>query len=292
MARLTADDFKRQLADVVRPGDELVVVYSGIWTFGHRFAAAPADVPKVVLDAMLESLGPNQTLLLPSYTYNFTKTRVYSPRDSTPETGVLPVTMHESFPHVRTRSALNSFLASGPRAEELANVRGQTLWGEGSLKHHFQRQHARIVVLGLPWEAACGFLHRIEEEADAPYRYHKTFRGTWDEYGKKSDFAETMFVRPLAFRPVFKWAMVDQLLRSRNQILKSAGEIFLESADASDIVAAGREIVDDDPYALIANVDDVRDWVKNGKAAEIEALRAEDPGALEYHDRLTASHTH
>ena len=34
MARLTLADFRRQFESVLDPSDRIVVVYSGIWTFG------------------------------------------------------------------------------------------------------------------------------------------------------------------------------------------------------------------------------------------------------------------
>lgn len=291
MARLTLDDFRDQFTDVLDPADSIVVVYSGIWTFGHLFDVPLRELPLELLQTMIDAVGPDRTLLLPAYTYAFTRTRVYSPAASKPETGVLPATMLDRVPAVRTRSALNSFLAIGPRADELARVRGETLWGAGSLKWYLQDQRARIVVLGLPWEIACGFLHRIEEQAEAPYRYHKTFHGAWEEAGQRTPYSETMYVRSLTCRPLFRWSLVDERLRSRGLVRGGTGEMHIESADASEIVSAGMEIVAEDPYALLANAAEVRAWVVNHKDREIDALRAEEPAALEYHDMRAGIHT-
>lgn len=290
MARLTLNDFRRQFADVVDPADSVVVVYSGIWTFGHRFGLGVDELPRTLLNIMREVLGSGRTLLLPSYTYAYAKTRTYDPATSKPETGILPVTMLEAGSAVRTRSALNSFLASGPRARELTEVRGETLWGDGSLKWRLEKERARMVVLGLPWAAALGFLHRIEEAGHVPYRYFKTFHGVWEEGGRRSPHKETMYVRSLEHRPVPRWALVDEALRARGLLTKSAGEVHMESAGAADIVNAGLEIISDDPYALLANAPDVREWVLREKDREIEALRVEEPAALEYHDHLANTH--
>ena len=62
----------------------------------------------------------------------------------------------------------------------------------------------------------------------------------------------------------------------------------IESARAADIVAAGSELLGNDPYALLDNADDVRQWEHEGKAAELASLRTQEPAALEYHDRITA----
>ena len=286
MSRISPAQFREQFSEVLDPADEVVVVYSGIWTFGHQFGLPIRDVPRMLIEQMLEAVGPDRTLVLPSYTYAYAGKRSYSPQESLPETGVLPQAYWREFPVTRTESALNSFLAIGPRAHLLAPIRGRTLWGEGSLKAAFQSMHARMVTLGIAWKESLGFLHRIEEAGNVPYRYHKTFHGQWVERGEASPWSETMYVRSLDLLPVFAWERVDRLLRSRSRVRKASGSVFIESADAADIVAAGLEIIADDPYALMVNVDEVRAWVRDGKAAEIEALRAREPAALEYHDQM------
>ena len=286
MSRLRPEEFRRWFAEVVQPADEVVVVYSGIWTFGHQFALPIQDVPRMLIDRMLEAIGPHRTLLLPAYTYAYTRTRVYSPKESVPETGVLPQACLRQFPCIRTRSALNSFLAIGPKAEQLAQVIGATLWGEGSLKWMLEKMHARMVTLGIPWKDSLGFLHRIEEAGNVPYRYYKTFKGHWMEGSQSCSWSETMYVRSIEVMPVFTWAKVDELLRSKNRIRKAAGSVFMESADAADIIEAGLEIIADDPYAMIENDEAVRNWVRYRKATEIEDLRIKEPSALAYHDRM------
>jgi aminoglycoside N3'-acetyltransferase len=288
MSRLRPDEFRHAFDALLAPADKIVVVYSGIWPFGHQFGLPIREVPRMLIEQMLESVGSGRTLVFPAYSYAFARTRVYSPLESIPETGVLPQTCLQSFTFTRTRSALNSFLAFGPQAEALARIEGDTLWGEGSLKWHFEKAHARMVTLGIPWKDSLGFLHRIEEAGAVPYRYYKTFNGRWVEGERSQPWAETMYVRSIDVMPVFLWSKVDELLRARGRITKAPGPIFIESADASEIVGAGMEIICDDPYALLENHDEVRRWVECDKTLEIDRLRTREPEALEYHDRTAA----
>jgi aminoglycoside N3'-acetyltransferase len=284
MGRLQRSQFRRWFEEVLLPSDDLVVVYSGIWTFGNQFDMPVRDVPRMIIELMLEAVGPSRTLLLPSYTYNFTGTREYSPKKSIPETGVLPQVMWKEFSCKRTTSALNSFLAIGPKDNLLTEISGETLWGNGSLKEYFERSHARMVTLGLPWKDSLGFLHRIEEAALVPYRYHKTFHGHWLYEDGLRPWTETMFVRSTEVMPIFDWSSVDRLMRNRSQIISTDGPIFIESADATEIVKAGLEIIKDDAYGLLVNPREVRQWVENHKFLEIARLRDIEPRALEWFD--------
>ena len=288
MSRLDPLAFRRSFESLLDPADEVVVVYSGIWTFGHQFGLPIMDVPAMLIETMLEAVGPDRTLMLPAYTYAYAGTRSYSPRHSVPETGVLPQTCLRLFDWVRTGSALNSFLCAGPRARDLVRIRGETLWGEDSLKGALEKTRARMITLGIPWKDSLGYLHRIEEKAQVPYRYYKTFNGEWVDESGTQPWKETMYVRSMDLMPVFVWSRVDRLLRERNRIRKGGLATFMESADAADIVAAGMEILADDPYAMLENDEDVRHWVLRHRAEEMNALRAREPAALEYQDRLYA----
>src|ERR1700693_1175365 len=102
------------------------VFSSAIWTFAHQSGLPIRDVPRVVIEQMVEAVGTDRTLVLPSYTYAYGRTRSYSPQESRPQTGVLQQSYLREFPVTRTRSALNSFLAIGPQAHSLAQCGGRT----------------------------------------------------------------------------------------------------------------------------------------------------------------------
>jgi aminoglycoside 3-N-acetyltransferase len=284
MGRINSKMFRKWFEEIITPRDEIVVVYSGIWTFGHKIDVAKKDVPRMLIESMLEAVGSHRTLVLPSYTYSFASNRLYSPAATIPENGILPQFMFLEFDCKRSISALNSFLAIGPKAQLIAEIRGETLWGEGSLKHYFEQNHARMVTLGIPWKDSLGFLHRIEESSCVPYRYFKTFNGYWQENGISKPWKETMYVRSKVVEPIFAWSRVDELLKSRSKILSSVGPILIESADASEIVSAGNEIISENPYALLSNEEEVQNWVVNNKEEEIALLRKSEPFALDWYD--------
>src|SRR5260221_10808745 len=82
-------EFEQAMDRVVAPDDQIIVVFSGIWTFGARFNASPRELPGLLVKALLARCGPSRTLLLPTYTYGYARTRHYDPDNSPPETGVL-----------------------------------------------------------------------------------------------------------------------------------------------------------------------------------------------------------
>ena len=286
MAQYSPAEFRIWFEECLSTEDRLVVVYSGIWTFGHRFGLTVDQLPRMLITEMLEAVGPERTLLLPSYTPEFTRSRIYCPKKSLPETGILPEVFFREFPSERTLSAIDSFLAIGPEATSLAKIISpSTLWGESSIYALFEKEHARMVTLGIPWKDSMGTLHRIEEVGKVPYRYYKTFHGQWVDEEVARPWQETMFVRSREVLPIYNWSKVDQLLKLQGRICSSKGSIFIQSADAAEITQAGLEIIKNDPYALLDNPQEVREWVEREKDLEIGSLRISDPEALDYHDK-------
>src|SRR5690606_6772574 len=272
----SGDTLKEMLGKVVLPSDETFLIYSGIWTFGHRFKALPLEIPRLILDAVEEFAGKDRTVLFPAYSYSYNRDRTYDIRNTKPETGVLPETFLHRDGVRRTHSAINSFLAKGPLADEVVPILGRTLWGENSLLEWMERSNVRIVTLGLPWALSCGYLHRMEELAKVPYRYYKDFPGMYrDEGGAWKEWSETMYVRPLGVPSQFNWHRVNDLMYERRQVLiGSLSGVQIESCLAKDMVETGLDLLFQDPYALIANVGEVKSWIdKGGLEEEIRALK-------------------
>lgn len=278
LARVNLTELEQGLDRAILPADQIILLYSGIWTLGARIDVPARELPRRLIDAILHVLGPARTLVLPTYTYSYTRSRRYDPAATVPETGVLPIELLGRPKVIRTPSALNSYAAVGPDAEELATVRGATLWGAGSVMEWLERHNARICVLGLPWERACSFFHRTEELARVPYRYYKRFPGIWLEGGRERPWTETMYVRTLSRPSDFRWALVSDAVRASGRMRLGSRPLLLESALAKDVTAAGLALLEGDPYALLSNAADLREWVRSGKTDEIAALPPDERG--------------
>jgi aminoglycoside 3-N-acetyltransferase len=274
----TVDMLKELLHKVIQPGDEAILIYSGIWTFGHRLKVPPQEIPGLVLDAIDDCAGKDRTVVFPAYTYAYNKERRFDIRNTKPETGVLPEAFMRREGVKRTRSAISGFLAKGPLADEMVPILGRSVWGENSLLEWMETRNIRIVTLGLPWALSCGYLHRIEELARVPYRYYKEFPGAYrDENGTWKKWTETMYVRPMGVRSLFNWHLVNELLYERRQVLfGSLPGVQIESCLAKDMVAAGRDLLSPNPYALIENVEELKSWIdQGGLEREVRELKSQ-----------------
>lgn len=280
MSHITIHDFKKAFESVILPEDEVIVLHGGIWSFGHLLDVSLNQVPNYLIDAIIDIVGKNRTLIMPAYTVSYPgsypRTRKFDLIRSKPETGILVEVFWEREGTIRNISAINSYIANGPEAETIKDIVGKTLWGEGSVMEWFEKRNARICILGLSFQKGLALAHRVEEIAQVPYRYYKSFRGVWsDGLGNTKDWVETMFVRTLIADIDYE-ILTKKLIEKKLLFLSNDDNVPITSALSKDVIQVGLEILDNDPLMFVRNREEVIDWVKNRREAEINQLKPEE----------------
>jgi FkbH-like protein len=228
----------------------VVVLHSSLYPF--RLTEAEFKWP--LLRAIDSLLADGHTIAVPTFTFDFCKTGRFDPRQSRPETGQLGRMVMDLTAFRRTTHPIYSFAVAGPRADEVLACKSSTTFSPDSPFGLFDRENARLVMLGCGWEF-CTQFHHYEEEAAVPYRFYKTFEPAAGETAAPAK----MFVRNLEIgaRNEFSAALRD--LEAKSAITRAQlGEGTVEAADCADFGAACRALLKADPYAFVASAPDMR----------------------------------
>jgi aminoglycoside N3'-acetyltransferase len=277
--QISATHIRSQLDQVIDPSDEIVVIFGGVWMFGSKLGVVPNEVPSYLTRVILDHLGPSRTVLFPTFTYGYAKTRKYDVVLTPSETGILTEVATQSGLFQRTNSPLNSYVVCGPRSDEVLGIRDETLWGSSSVMGWCERSNARICMLGEPWENACTQFHMAQELLRVPYRYFKRFPG---ELHREGNYVETvapiMYVRPLNFEVNESFVAVAPRMRELGCIRSAdSTSLPLESALSSDITSTCSQMLQTDPFVFVVNRDEVATWVKaGGTEAEVSQLPGDE----------------
>jgi aminoglycoside N3'-acetyltransferase len=278
MNRLTERDIERALADVIGPDDDVVALFSGIWTFGHRFAWPAKETPDRLLEVLDQYIGPRRTLIIPTYTFAYARTRRFDPVRSCPEVGVLAQRAVHRPGMRRTLRPMFSYAVKGPHSDEILGLHCTTAWGDDGIFGWLEAVDARICVLGVPWHVACSFYHRAEEICQVPYRYYKRFPGVLVDGDRNlGPCAEVFYACSLNVVPKRDYSVLRPLFDRGDTIRTGSNpDVPIESANATAINQAGVQLLTRDGYALISNREAVETWVRHGKAEEVAALKPEE----------------
>ncbi len=167
-----------------------------------------------VIEAILDVIGKEGTLVVPTYSYSFGRGEVFDV-DNTPSTiGDFPEVFRHRAGVIRSRDPMLSHAAIGPAAEALVRNISQSCCGEGSVFHRLRQHDGKICTLGVSLYYAT-FLHHIEECAAVPFRFVKPFRGLVREAGNDRAETWTYFAAPLGLPNCAKNPMpMERIMRA------------------------------------------------------------------------------
>lgn len=157
---------------------------------GHRLT------PDEVLESFLEAIGPDGTLLLPTFNFDFTSGTPFDIRQTPSQMGVLTEAGRHYAGSVRTGHPVYSFSAIGARAALFAGINNRSAYADDSPFGLLRRLEGRIAALDLDDHESMTFYHHVEEMKRVPYRFFKDFQGSYiDSDGRVEERTYAIYVR-------------------------------------------------------------------------------------------------
>jgi aminoglycoside 3-N-acetyltransferase len=140
---------------------------------------SPADV----LGSFFEALGPDGTLLLPLFNFDFANGVPFDIRHTPSQMGALTEAGRLHPDAVRTGHPIYSFAVIGAQSFRFRTVDNASGYAEDSPFGILRAMNGAIAVLDLDDQNSMTFYHHVEEVKRVPYRYFKDFTGLytgWD----------------------------------------------------------------------------------------------------------------
>lgn len=171
----------------------------------------------VFLNSLMEAVGEEGTILLPTFNWDFCKGVTFDYYRTPCRTGSLGKTALRRKDYVRTRHPIYSFAVWGKDAGTLCDMNNRDSFGQDSPFAYLHRVHAKNLFIDVSYQDSFTFAHYVEEwEGKVPYRYVKDFTaGYIDEQGREEERTYSMFVRDMdknvyvTIDPMEKWFLED-----------------------------------------------------------------------------------
>ena len=148
------------------------------------------------LDSIIERIGKEGTLLLPTFNFDFCKGKVYDYSNSQPMTGALAKTALSRKDFKRTQHPIHSFAVWGKDKDFLYNLQNLSSFGADSPFEYLYKKNAKNLTFGLDYKLGFAAVHYCEEKVGVNYRFLKNFESLYiDENKKKKLRKYQMYVR-------------------------------------------------------------------------------------------------
>lgn len=193
----------KQIQDIQK-GD-IVYLVSDIIKLAMVYKKEKQDFSmELFLDSIIEKIGPEGTLLVPAFNWEFCQGKAFDIRKTVSKTGALgnAALKHPLFK--RSKHPIYSFCIWGKDQEYLTSIDPKDAFGEDSIFAYLHKKKAKALVVGIPPMYGLTFCHYVEQKVGVPYRYLKNFTGQYTDYdGNSSEKTYSMYVRDLQRNPQY-----------------------------------------------------------------------------------------
>lgn len=152
----------------------------------------------ILLDNFQEAIGEEGTLLVPTYNWGFCQGKAFDYKKTPSKTGAIGNAALRRKDFTRTKHPIYSFAVWGKDAVKLAAMDNIESFGPDSPFAYLEQVNAKNVFIGASLRNSFTYIHYIEQQLGAKYRYSKKFKSHYIDQNKVDTVKEyAMYVRDL-----------------------------------------------------------------------------------------------
>lgn len=181
-----------------------------------------------LIEAFQDAVGEEGTILIPTFSFDFSNKKYYDIVNTKGITGVLGNVALKRDDFKRTRHPMHSFAVWGKDRDLLASMENKHSFGLDSPFGYCVGHHVKQVILGTDYLRAVTFVHYAETTCNVPYRFAKNFTGVYvTEEGVSETRTYDYAARKLEIEP--------------REIFNQIGKVFEEEGAAREVELDGIE---------------------------------------------------
>ncbi len=247
-APLRLPDLARDLLALgVRSGD-LLMVHSSLRSIGLVEGG-----PETVVDALLQALGPQGTLIVPTFTYPTAgdPAFVFDPVHTPSQMGAISEAARQRPNAHRSIHLAHSIAAIGPLAQTIATSGGASGWDAHSPMRQVFDRNGRYLLLGVPYQNLTA-MHLCEVWLELPYRKPRISEGRMRHPDGSTTPLVNIGTPPLPGHPGSDYNRLGQRMEEVGLVRRGpVGNAIARLLDANDFRAAARQLTRQDPNGFL-----------------------------------------
>jgi len=232
----------------LRKGD-IVLVHSSFKSFG-----GVEKGPQTVVDAFLEILGKEGTLIVPTFHFDWcdkSPSGVFDLENTPSKMGILTEVVRKMPGAKRTLHPFYSFAIYGKLADKLSKTDNHDSFGKNSIFAKIHELNAWIMIIGLTYNQSMTFFHYVEQQEGVNYRYLKDFSGWIIAHGKKYQDTYKMLVRDIDKGVMTAVDPMGEVSEKRGVVnIRKIGESTVKLMRAKDVYRITAEEMKKNPRLL------------------------------------------
>ena len=170
----------------------------------------------LLIDEFQNAIGDEGTLIIPTFSFEFSNKGYYDIRKTKGTTGALGNIALARDDFLRTRHPMHSFAVWGKDKNALISMENKNSFGIDSPFAYCISKHVKQIILGTDYVHAMTFIHYAEVVCNVPYRFSKAFSGIYvDESGGRLQKSFDYAARKLEIEPEEKFNKMGKILEGK-----------------------------------------------------------------------------
>ena len=124
--------------------------------------------------SILNYLGKNGTIIVPSFTYSINKNNIFDNKKSKSKLGQFSEDFRKIYLPDRTNDPIFSVCVYGKKSKKIMKLSYKDSFGKNSIFDYLYLENVKLICLGCELKVVT-FLHYIEQSLQVPYREFKLF---------------------------------------------------------------------------------------------------------------------
>lgn len=244
---LTKADLITSFTEIGLQAGDIVLVHSAYKSLG-----AVEGGPQTVIDALLDLLTPEGTLIMPTFNFDFNEGAPWDVRTTPSKMGILTELVRLDPRAKRVFHPFYSFAIIGKYADELTRERYQSSYERKSVFGRLRDLDGKIMIIGLDYTHSLTFVHHVEQMEGVDYRFIKGFTGqVTDENGNTSSDTFYMLVRDRDRGVITEVNPMGAVLEARGVVtVRQIGDASVKLMKANEAYRVIAEEMKHDPFLM------------------------------------------
>lgn len=206
-------------------------------------------------NSVIEYLGRNGTIIVPSFTYSINKNKIFNNKKSKSKIGQFSEDFRKIFLPERTNDPIFSVCTYGKKSKIIKKVSYKDSFGKNSIFDYLYSENVKLICLGCELKVVT-FIHYIEQCLKVPYREFKVFNTkVLNEHKKMSKVKIKFFCRSTKNNYTYNLVKLNKEMVKQKKLYRSNfGRIKSYSFRAKDFFRIFKNILKNNNKALINEI--------------------------------------
>lgn len=254
MKKFKVKEFSNNLSKLNLKKGDVLLVHNSLFNFGIPSDYKINELPSKIFNELKSVIGNEGTISVPTFNFDFCKGHSFNKQETPSRNmGVFSEFVRKLPKAKRSSHPMQSIAVIGPHSDYIIENDTESSYDPGCAFDRLMALNGKILLLGADFNSV-SMIHWVEQKHEVPYRYWKTFTGTYIDNNISYKKSYKMFVRSLETNPILNFYSIEKELKRTNKLQEiQIGSGSVKVFDISDFVSIAEHFIARNPYYFVSN---------------------------------------